>query len=186
MQQGIAEGTIWTRLLLPSARAAPTSRPASGATSPDRSAASRLLLFPLVLALFHPAVRGRPPLFAAALLVLAAVCADFWIFAATPRDFDWHWSTAGVRVLSQTNAATALVVGAMAGAILGDRRGDSRVSSDRTPQVVSLERLSLELVQEARSIGRRAVSTIVPPSCQIAFSASKPPPTGSPWFWWTL
>lgn len=27
-----------------------------------------------------------------------------------------------------------------------------------------------------------AVSIIVPPSCHIAFSASCPPPTGSPWF----
>jgi hypothetical protein len=108
--------TLWSQLLLPfghrgAAVAGWIWRDWLGSPS-----ASRLLAFPLVLLLAHPAVRARRRIFAAALMLVAAIAADFWIFAATPREFAWHWSTAGARVLSQTNAAIALVVGAMAGA----------------------------------------------------------------------
>jgi hypothetical protein len=118
VQTGTDEGTIWPRLL-----AAFSERGRSLAfwfwrDYAGAPAVSRLLLFPLVLALFHPAVRARRALFATGLLLVAAVVADLWIFASTPRPFEWHWATAGARVLSQLNPAIAVVVGAMAGAVL--------------------------------------------------------------------
>lgn len=122
LQSGTAEGPIWPKLLAPFDErgrmiAAWFWRDYAGAPK-----ASRLLLFPLVLAPFHPAVRERRVLFAAALALLLAIAADLWIFASTPRPFEWHWGTAGVRVLSQLNPAIALVVGGMAGAVFSAAR----------------------------------------------------------------
>jgi hypothetical protein len=115
-------GTIWTRLLLPfGPRGADVAarfwRDWAGSQS-----ASRLLLLPLVLLLFSREVRARRALAGLGLMLVAALGVELWIFSATPRDFEWHWTTAAVRVLSQLSPTIALAVGGMAGAFVSVRR----------------------------------------------------------------
>jgi hypothetical protein len=125
VQSGTAEGTIWTRLVAPFSERGALVASWFWRDYASAAAVSRLLLFPLLLAPFHPEVRARRALCAAAVALAAAVVADLWIFAATPRPFEWHWSTAGVRVLSQLNPAIAVVVGGVAGVVLSRRFGVS-------------------------------------------------------------
>jgi hypothetical protein len=122
VQSGTAEGPIWPRLLAPFGERGAMIAAWFWRDYAGNPKASRLLLFPLVLAPFHPAVRERRVLFATAVALALAVVADLWIFASTPRPFEWHWGTAGVRVLSQLNPAIALVVGAMGGAVISAAR----------------------------------------------------------------